>query len=204
MSFDNLAKDWDNDKNIKRSIAVGEEIKRLLANGKGLSALDFGSGIGLVSFYLKDFFNEILLVDLSPSMIEEADKKIKYNKFDNIETYNGDILNFNEKKKFDVIYCPLVLHHIENYREIIVKLKMLLKDGGKLIIIDMKKDNGAFHKDSLVTPIHHGLDPKTMKTMLEDIGFDCVGDSNEFFEGIKESNGNTAHFKLFSILAAIK
>lgn len=203
MSFDELAKEWDNDKNIIRSKAIGDEIKKLTKE-KGLKAMDFGAGIGLVSFYLKDFFSEILLVDLSEGMIDEANKKIKENKLDTIKTWKGNILDFNNNDKFDVIYAPLVLHHIDNYREILVKLKILLKDGGKLIIIDMNKDSGNFHKDSTVPPLHHGLDSKVIKVMLEDIGFYCVGEPSEFFEATKEKNGNSAHYKLFSILATTK
>lgn len=204
MNFDELAKEWDNEKNLIRAKSIGDEIKRLLDDKKGLRAMDFGCGTGLVSFYLKDYFSDILLVDLSDGMIDEANRKIQDTKVENLHTWKGNILEYNERKKFDVIYAPLVLHHIDNYREIIVKLKNLLEDGGSLIIIDMIKDNGAFHKDSTVVPVHNGLDPKVIKTMLEDIGFDCITDSNEFFEGTKEKGGNTVHFKLFSIMGSTK
>lgn len=202
MGFDEQAKEWDNEKNIIRSKAIGDEIKRLLKDKKALRAMDFGCGTGLVSFYLKDFFSDILLVDLSDGMIAEAAKKIKENKTENLHTWKGNILNYDENKKFDVIYAPLVLHHIDNYREIVVKLKSLLEDGGSLIIMDMIKDSGEFHKGSTETA-HHGLDPKVIKIMLEDI-FDCVTDTVEFFEGTREKEGNTVHFKLFSILGATK
>ena len=56
--FDQMALNWDeNPMNILRTKAVAEEIIKLLNKTGKNTALEFGSGTGLLSFALKDYFS---------------------------------------------------------------------------------------------------------------------------------------------------
>ena len=67
----------------------------------------------------------ILAVDLSRSSLAYAKRKMEEINLNKIEFMHGDILNLeNINKKFDVIECVGVLHHMENPED---GLKVLLK-----------------------------------------------------------------------------
>ena len=67
----------------------------------------------------------ILAIDLSRSSLAYAKRKMEEINFNKIEFMHGDILNLaNINKKFDVIECVGVLHHMENPED---GLKVLLK-----------------------------------------------------------------------------
>ncbi len=79
--------------------------------------------------------SNILALDLSFSSLAYAKRKMKELKVNNIEFLHGDILNLNEiDKKFDVIECVGVLHHMENPEDGLKILTDLLEPHGFLKI----------------------------------------------------------------------
>ena len=74
-----------------------------------------GCGTGQHVCIAKDYLNSnILAIDLSLQSLAYAKRKTDELGFDNIEYLHADILELNKlKKKFDVIECVGVLHHME-------------------------------------------------------------------------------------------
>lgn len=75
-------------------------------------ALDFGCGVGRLTFPLSEYFNDVIGVDISPKMISVAEK---YNEFKNVrflisESYE---LKLFPDAYFDFIYSNIVLQHIK-------------------------------------------------------------------------------------------
>jgi ubiquinone/menaquinone biosynthesis C-methylase UbiE len=58
----------------------------------------------------------------------------KKNGIKNVRWVKKDFLKFNTEKKYDVIICCGVLHHIPEYKQALAKMKSLLKPNGKLIL----------------------------------------------------------------------
>lgn len=102
---------------------------------EGATVLDIGCGTGLISnvLALKHPKTNILGIDFSDSVHYAQwfanDQKISNVKFEQI-----DILEFDSDKKFDIIICQGVLHHIPNWVACVEKIKSLLSAGGKVLL----------------------------------------------------------------------
>jgi SAM-dependent methyltransferase len=104
----------------------------ILPRGK---ALDFGCGVGRITQALANHFNECVGVDISPSMIQLAEK---YNRHGIKCRYflNGDSnLGLFPEATFDFIYSGLVLQHMEPVysKEYILEFFRVLAPGGMAV-----------------------------------------------------------------------
>ena len=122
------------------------------------------------SFYLKDMFSEIILMDSSSEMLKMAEEKMGENDhlkfrtlFLNLETeeYRGE--------KVDIIYSQMVLHHINDTAAIFRKFNRMLNPGGILAIADLYSEDGSFHEFN--TDVHRGFDPELLSERLITEGF---------------------------------
>ncbi len=172
--FDQKAREWDKNKmHMERTIAVAGQLQKIISSRPGLKAMEFGAGTGLLSFYLKEQFSEITLVDSSLEMLKVATQKMQgddHLKFRTLfinlekETYCGE--------SFDIIYSQMVLHHIGDTASILKKFHDLLNPGGVLAIADLYLEDGSFHDGA--TNVHHGFDTSSLETLLLQQGFhDC-------------------------------
>lgn len=86
----------------------------------------------------------IIGIDRSSEMLREARRKIKKNNLQNIEVIEADATASQmEEKSFDYIVIGLVLHECSpELRDGILKeARRLLKDDGKLIILEWEKED---------------------------------------------------------------
>ena len=97
------------------------------------SLLDFGCGTGKFCQYAeRKSAAQILGIDLSPAMIEEARKTTHNTKY-----ICGEIADITlSENTFDVIVTALVMGHLENLEPALNKLLRSLKPGGLFIITD--------------------------------------------------------------------
>jgi tRNA (cmo5U34)-methyltransferase len=169
--FDQKAQEWDKNKmHLERTMAVAGLMQKMIPFRPDMKALEFGAGTGLLSFYLKDRFSEITLMDNSQEMLKMAEQKMETGdrlKFKTlflnleIEDYRGD--------PFDIIYSQMVIHHIKDIGDIFRKFYHLLTPGGILAIADLYREDGSFHDGA--PDVHHGFDPDNMKEILRQQGF---------------------------------
>lgn len=107
-------------------------LKRLKLKGKVI--LDAGCGTGRYLNFLHPYKPRILAgIDLSPAMIERAQKKITENTFVRLEVASIDNIPF-KSGFFDVVICTLALDHLENLRRGVDELSRVLKRNGTAII----------------------------------------------------------------------
>ncbi len=169
--FDQKAQEWDKNKmHLERTIAVAGKLQKMVDIKPNMKAMEFGAGTGSLSFYLKDLFSEITLVDSSLEMLKMAEQKMgasDHSKFKtlflNLEKneYGGD--------PFDIIYSQLVLHHVRDTDAIIRKFYQLLNPEGILAIADLYQEDGSFHDDNM--DVHKGFDPEKLLAILLQQGF---------------------------------
>jgi len=169
--FDQKAKEWDkNQMHLERTMAVASQLMKMIPFKSNMKALEFGAGTGLLSFYLKDRFSEITLMDSSRKMLKMAEQKMEAgddSKFKTLfinlemEEYQGD--------PFDIIYNQMVMHHIKDIHAIFRKFYHLLNPGGILAIADLYPEDGSFHDGAL--DVHYGFDPDYLKEILHQQGF---------------------------------
>jgi ubiquinone/menaquinone biosynthesis C-methylase UbiE len=198
MSFDEKAKDWDKDpKKVERAGIFAAEINNILGNKKGKSALEFGSGTGLVSFQLKNSFSSIYLADTSKGMTEVLQNKIKTEGLISFSplliSETKDLLSLPET---EVIFTLLTLHHVKNIDETFEVFGKLIKKGGYLFIGDLVTEDGSFHSSDPQFDGHRGFDTAILKEKLAREGFECIED--KIFHSIeRENNSVVKKYPLF-------
>lgn len=171
MYFDDAALNWDTDSRIKRAKFLSLKVSEELYNTSDLSALDFGCGTGLLSFYLSDTFKEITCSDLSDKMLQVLNEKILLSKADNINTVNvNDLYDSRYENKFDVIFSSMVFHHIIDIKLEISRLCKLLKENGSLIMIDLDSVDKQFHSDCPDFDGHNGFNRREIDNVFESCG----------------------------------
>lgn len=178
MNFDQKAKEWDSDpKKVERAGIFAREILSITGPGKVESAVEYGSGTGLVSFQLKDRFSEIILADTSRGMMEVLGEKIRGEKLTHFKPFlideATDLLSLSG---IDVIYTLLTLHHVKDIDGTFNVFSNILRQGGYLFIGDLVTEDGSFHYKNPEFDGHLGFDTAELKDKLDHNGFDCIED----------------------------
>jgi ubiquinone/menaquinone biosynthesis C-methylase UbiE len=202
MDFDQKAKDWDKDpQRVERARIFANEIIKFLGDKKPENALEFGSGTGLVSFWLKDYFKSITLADNSVGMMEVLNEKIKKEKISNMKPLLLDIFKGkSDLSDFDIIYTLLTLHHIKDIDKTFAIFNTMLSHGGYLCIGDLVTEDGSFHHKDPEFDGHKGFDPTDIKNELIKNGF-IIEVNMPFFVIEHEYHQVMKKYPLFIIIA---
>lgn len=104
-------------------------------------ALDFGCGVGRLTQALANYFDEVVGVDVAPSMLELA---VKYNRYPDKCKY---ILNETDDLKifsncyFDFIYTNITLQHISpRYSKKYIREMIRILDPGGVLIFQLPSE----------------------------------------------------------------
>ena len=93
-----------------------------------------GTGQQAINTYSKFLKSKVTAIDLSRSSLGFAQRKSKQLDID-IEYIHGDILEIEKlKKKFDLIECVGVLHHMEEPENGLFSLLSILNEGGMIFL----------------------------------------------------------------------
>jgi predicted TPR repeat methyltransferase len=201
VNFDIQAKDWDNDpKKVERAKILAEEIKQYFNKEKLSNAFEFGCGTGLVSYFLKDFFNTITLADNSKGMIGVLKEKIEKEKLVNLNPILIDMLEDDVHiEKQDMIYTLLTIHHIHDLNKIFAGFNNILKPGGYLCIADLVSEDGSFHAKYPDFDGHNGFAKNDLTVIIENNGFKL--ESYKIFHIIeKQFENETREYPLFLMI----
>jgi len=113
-----------------------EEIIDVILNNaqikEGKDVLDVACGTGILfPDYLSRNVNSVTAIDISPKMVEIAQKKFSQ---ENIRIICADVETMDFSNKFDCIVVYNALPHFEEPQRLIEKLSGLLREGGTLTI----------------------------------------------------------------------
>ena len=194
--FDDRAREWDKDKmHTERSLAIADELEKMIPISQSMKALEYGAGTGILSFLLKDRFAEITLMDNSQEMMKVCAEKIEYHQTNHIVPLWFDLEHGKYDGKFDIIYNQMVLHHVNDFEAILSTFYSLLNPGGYLAIADLYPENGSFH--GIDVNVHLGFDPENLTEIIEHIGFKFI-EHKTCFE-LKRESGKI--FPVFLLVA---
>lgn len=199
--FDEAAAGWDkNTDHVKRARAVAREIKKSIPLSKKWSALEFGSGTGLLSFMLNSRVKHITLIDNSMEMVKTARQKILQTKTKNISTLKLDLMSAEHHAAYDFIYALMSLHHIDDIPKILGIFFSLLAPGGYVCVADLMQEDGSFHSQVSDFKGHHGFIPEQLKEQFAAAGFTGITYTTVYT--VKRTSG-TAHknYPLFLLTA---
>ncbi len=96
-------------------------------------AYDLGCGSGVLSYFLRDKFDEIKSIEIDSKVSSCALKNLE--KYENIEVINEDVLNYNFTKKADLIVCEMLDTALIDEEEVQVLnyARRFLKEDGEII-----------------------------------------------------------------------
>ena len=132
--FDSKAATWDTDPvKVARAAAVADEIRKNVPLTPAVNAMEFGSGTGLLSFFLQRDLGHVTLVDSSKGMLEVAAQKIAAGGIENMRTLRLDLdTDPLPTLRFDLIYSLMTVHHVPDTARLLTDLHTLLQPGGHL------------------------------------------------------------------------
>jgi trans-aconitate methyltransferase len=114
----------------------GEDVLNLLNAKPGEYILDLGCGTGHLTNLIAESGIDVLGIDSSSGMIEQARLKYPSVKFEVM-----DAANFTFEKKFDAVFSNAVLHWIPEKEKVVNCVFNCLKQGGRFVAEFGGKDN---------------------------------------------------------------
>ena len=171
--FDSVSVEWDKkDERVERASNFAELIKSSIREKEYKTALEFGCGTGLVSFFLKEFFGKIYLLDSSEGMINVLTKKIAEKRIEHFFPSVCNLLTEDFSQPVDVIYTLMTIHHVHELSMLFSKMYKILNPGGILLIGDLEKENGSFHENNPNFDGHKGFENSELSKVLTESGFE--------------------------------
>ena len=198
--FDARARDWDkNQRYIDRSEAVAKAMQQTIPFKKSMKALEYGSGTALLSFALKDKFEEIILMDNSQEMTTVTAEKIADQNIQNMKPLFFDLEHQDYDDKFDIIYNQMVMHHVNDIDALLTKFHGLLNPDGYLAIADLYAEDGSFHGEGFNG--HKGFDVENLLNRVSSKGFIGLKYKQCFVISKITEDGSTKDYPLFLLVA---
>ncbi len=200
--FDDKARNWDKDpKKVDRAVFFAERILDCIKPEKHFTAMELGCGTGLLSFQMKDAFENITLVDNSKGMMDVLAEKIQQHQVNNFTPMCMTLSETDSTNEtYDVIYTLLTLHHIVDLQEILTVLYKHLNPGGKLCLIDLVEEDGSFHANHPGFDGHNGFNREILSEQLISIGF-SIDHYESSYNLPKETETGTRSYPMFLLIA---
>lgn len=121
---------------------TGNDFLNLLNVNKEKRILEVGVGTGRLAKRVLDVgCFEYVGIDISPSTIQRAKQNLA--NFNNVEIINENIIDFNEKEVFDIVFSVLTFQHILDKREAIKRMVGAVKPKGS-IVLSLDNINGEY------------------------------------------------------------
>jgi ubiquinone/menaquinone biosynthesis C-methylase UbiE len=116
----------------------------------GSRVLEAGCGVGAQTVTLARNSPQarITAIDISPSSVAQAKKRVEAAGLTNVEVRQGDIFQPFAPESFDHVFLCFVLEHLPNPVEALQVLKGLLKPEGSITVIEGDHGSAYFHPDS--------------------------------------------------------
>lgn len=198
--FDSKARQWDeNPVFVERARKIADGLRARVPLSRTMTALDYGSGSGLLSFPLKDELGRITLSDTSAGMLAVAREKIDAQGVENMTTLQADLSVAGlPDTRFDLIYSSMALHHIPDTDAILAAFHAHLNPGGWLGIADLDQEDGSFH--GIEVDVHHGFDRDSLAARLGQAGFTRIS-FDTVFEIEKDQPEGKRAYPVFLMVA---
>ena len=132
---------------------------------------DLGAGEGTLSQLLAQRAEKVIAIDLSPKMVDYAQKLAVSNGLANLEFRIGDIEDPPiADGSIDLAILSQALHHAENPQRAIDSAHRILRPGGRLIVLDLLQHNFSEARE-LYADRWLGFSESQIASMLEKAGF---------------------------------
>ena len=169
--FDRTAADWDQ----LRQELFGERCDLLALPAfldQNATIGDLGCGTGILSEILAPFTGRLIAVDTSAGMLEAA--RLRLAEHSNVEVRPGRLEALPiDDGELDVAALFLTLHHVADPRRVLVEAARAVKDGGKVVVVDMQvHDREEYQRD--MGHVWMGFSREALSGLLSSTGFDGI------------------------------
>jgi ubiquinone/menaquinone biosynthesis C-methylase UbiE len=135
---------------------------------------DLGAGEGTFSQLLAQRAERVIAVDNSANMVEFGAKLAKENGLANLEYRLGDLESPPiEDGTLDLAFFSQSLHHALHPRQAVCAGFRLLKPGGRIVILDLKRHNFEQARE-MYADTWLGFSEVELRAFLEEAGFERV------------------------------
>jgi len=132
---------------------------------------DLGAGEGTLSQLLAQRAEKVIAIDLSPKMVDYAQKLAVSNGLANLEFRIGDIEDPPiDNGSIDLAILSQALHHAENPQRAIDSAHRILRPGGRVIVLDLLQHNFSEARE-LYADRWLGFSESHIASMLQKSGF---------------------------------
>jgi tRNA (cmo5U34)-methyltransferase len=173
--FDEAATTWDEQpRRLELAAAVATEIRRRVPLSGETDVLDFGCGTGLVTLALQPFVGSVTGADTSSGMLDELSRKVRDRHLANVATLLLDPgAPLPSDPRYDLIVSSMALHHVEDVGALFQRLHGLLREGGRVALADLDREDGTFHEDPTGV-FHLGFGRDDILSLLARAGFSSL------------------------------
>lgn len=130
-----------------------QNILRQLALRKDMIAADFGCGSGGWVLPLAEILREgkVYAIDILEEPLSALRSKIKSGKILNIETIKSNVEKTSRlsSESSDLVLMTNLLFEVQDIRNVLEEGKRVLKKGGKILIVDWKKESPLGPKEKV-------------------------------------------------------
>lgn len=120
----------------------------------GTTVLDVGCGIGRWSRLLSQRGARVTGIDLSPTMVAEAERRTRAAGFDGLCRFQvGDLTRLDLGERFDLVFGVTVLQHIlpeDGFRAAVGALARHVSPGGRLVLLEAAPSAAVTRCDTAV------------------------------------------------------
>lgn len=103
-----------------------------------LTVVDIGCGIGNAASLIAPYVQRVIGIDREPAMLQQAMNRPDL--ADNIVYLEGEATTLPlDSQSIDVALFCLVLHHIESVKQVILEARRVVRNNGRILIIDMQQ-----------------------------------------------------------------
>lgn len=133
-----------------------QQVLKQLKLRKDMTAVDFGCGSGswvlLLAKRLED--GKVIAIDILEEPLSALQGKAKAQNLENIETVLADIEKSSklEDEIADLVLMTDLLFEVDDVEAVLEEGKRVLKKGGKILIVDWKKDVALGPQEGRVLP----------------------------------------------------
>jgi len=121
----------------------------------GWRVLDIGTGTGHTALAFAPFVREVVGLDLTEEMLDEAHKLARERRIDNVTFQVADVHRLPRAldRSFDLVTCRRAAHHFRDIDWALAGMKRTIRPGGMLLI-----DDRSAPEDDWVDETMHRLD----------------------------------------------
>lgn len=199
-NFDLAAQAWDEK---PQRVALARDVFRSIAAAvnitKGMRALDFGCGTGLLSLQVRELTGAVACADSSRGMLDVLEEKARSAGLSGVTTIHltsddGEGL----EGSYDLVTTSMTFHHVRDVPTLVKRLARHLNPGGALCVADLDPDGGRFHRDATGV-FHDGFTRKEMADHLRGAGLIDVTSSTAAVVERTDEAGERARFTIFLV-----